>query len=66
MDKTSRQFFLPGLYAIKVVAVAYFLLTYNIAFLKIIFNAFHRSRFLKHVLSDVTKVQSYVQIVRDL
>lgn len=41
------QFFVHGLYAIKVVVVAYSLLAYNIDFFKIVFNAFICSYFLK-------------------
>ena len=53
-DVTSCQFFLPGLYAIKVIVVVYSVLAYNIVFFKIVFNVFLRSRFSKTFLSNVT------------
>ena len=45
-DVTSCQFFLPGLYAIKGVVVAYLVLAYNIAFFKMFLTYFPCTRFL--------------------
>ena len=55
---TKCHFFIPWLYAIKVVVVSHVLLAYNIAFFKVVFNIFPRSRFLKKIPSNVTRGSS--------
>ena len=61
---TSCQFFLLGLYVIKVL-IAYSLLAYNIDFFKIVFNIFPSSRFLKYFSQTWLETRTYTNIVRE-
>ena len=65
-DVTSCQFFLPELYAIKIVVAAYSFLAYDIVFFKIIINVFFRSRFLKYFFQTWLKARAYANIIYEV